>query len=540
MSDQIFKIAEDFIDNKNYRKALDLLQKSNSLEENINNNDLKFLLAKCFLRTKNYKSCLNMLNSILKIDSSILMAQYLKAECLKESEDVSSAGELFGNIVSRIKKNPSMVGQPIYYDSIAFQIECVFEDGEHDYAAELLNNAMSLEGIESNINYLCAYGNIALTYNKYEESARCLLKSVTVDSNNKRCKELFVKLIKSEYGLSAVKQQLIPSAQSAAAYAFFATFAKDLSELKLSSELYKLSLSLISENIDYIHRVGPSYILNLVHVYEALYEYELAVKATILYLETFSSLKCGKNGFDSVLLLNALKSKSNADERLLTKKDETLETLAWVTEDTNEPDGYLFLNDLNFQLEKEEYDFSSLDLLAIGFTLVKIKYLQGGGVGGSGDASSLEALLKVVEPTRRNSLIPLHQTAIRNEAAYYCCIAQVLSEKKLKDVEIKSVFTAESTSSNSIYVCGDSHVLPLAWSHITKPTSSSSSLDTASSSSSSSSSLQSKILIPKLVTGVKHWHLRPNSKFYPKAQFYNALRTIPDGSEVTRNSFLII
>lgn len=66
-----------------------------------------------------------------------------------------------------------------------------------------------------------------------------------------------------------------------------------------------------------------------------------------------------------------------------------------------------------------------------------------------------------------------------------------------------------------IYVCGDSHTLPLSWAVLPRESSSAPCL-----------------LVPKLVTGVKHWHLRPESNFYPKANFFNAVRSIPNGAKV--------
>jgi hypothetical protein len=39
-------------------------------------------------------------------------------------------------------------------------------------------------------------------------------------------------------------------------------------------------------------------------------------------------------------------------------------------------------------------------------------------------------------------------------------------------------------------------------------------------------------LVPKLVTGLKQYHLRKESDFYPKAQFATLLKSIPDASEV--------
>ena len=72
------------------------------------------------------------------------------------------------------------------------------------------------------------------------------------------------------------------------------------------------------------------------------------------------------------------------------------------------------------EADKEEYDPDSLDLLAISFALVKLLYLQG-------KLHKLAAVYRIVEPTRRRSLTPIHGTTIRNEHAYYQCIAQTLA-----------------------------------------------------------------------------------------------------------------
>ena len=65
-----------------------------------------------------------------------------------------------------------------------------------------------------------------------------------------------------------------------------------------------------------------------------------------------------------------------------------------------------------------------------------------------------------------------------------------------------------------IYVCGDSHVLSSAYAVIS-PTPNS-----------------KRVLLPKLVTGVKQWHLRKESDFYTKEIFRRAMVSVPDGSEV--------
>ena len=40
------------------------------------------------------------------------------------------------------------------------------------------------------------------------------------------------------------------------------------------------------------------------------------------------------------------------------------------------------------------------------------------------------------------------------------------------------------------------------------------------------------LLVPRLVTGCKVWHLRDASDFFPKYNFEHALKTIPDGAPV--------
>ncbi|CAN0085346.1 unnamed protein product [Hapterophycus canaliculatus] len=41
-----------------------------------------------------------------------------------------------------------------------------------------------------------------------------------------------------------------------------------------------------------------------------------------------------------------------------------------------------------------------------------------------------------------------------------------------------------------------------------------------------------RVLRPALVTGLKHWHLRPESNFYPKKNFESVMSKIPKGSSV--------
>jgi hypothetical protein len=160
-----------------------------------------------------------------------------------------------------------------------------------------------------------------------------------------------------------------------------------------------------------------------------------------------------------------------------------------------------------------------LDLIALYATSVKVFYLKG-------LLSHLPMMITLMERIRSMSQSPLHETLVRNELAYYQDIVQILSVRThaavygLPDVSFALNDPLKSNKpewvaarQRPIYLCGDSHCLSGGWS-ILKVHS------------------LPRLVIPKLVTGVKCWHLRPESKFYPKENFLQTIASIPIGSEV--------
>ena len=63
------------------------------------------------------------------------------------------------------------------------------------------------------------------------------------------------------------------------------------------------------------------------------------------------------------------------------------------------------------------YNDAELDVLALAYTGVKVLY--------AGALSALPSLIRLIEPVRE--VKDLHLTRVRNENAYYCCIAQLVS-----------------------------------------------------------------------------------------------------------------
>lgn len=96
---------------------------------------------------------------------------------------------------------------------------------------------------------------------------------------------------------------------------------------------------------------------------------------------------------------------------------------------------------------QEDYDAEQLDILAIAFTCVKVLYI-GGAI------QRTRKLVELLEPARRAYRTPMHQTVIRNEAAFYGCIQQLL-EQAPPQLPLQS-----QRDQPVMYLCGDSHCLP--------------------------------------------------------------------------------
>lgn len=136
-----------------------------------------------------------------------------------------------------------------------------------------------------------------------------------------------------------------------------------------------------------------------------------------------------------------------------------------------------------------------LQLLAVYFTVIKILFIQG-------RLDVIPCLLKIVQPLF-SMQTDLHKTLIRNEQAYYSCISKLFG----------SLPPTPKQDTKKMYVVGDSHVLPLAWRSLI--------IDDIEYT-----------IVPVLVTGVKIWHLRKDSKFYTKSSFQRSVKNIPSGCPV--------
>lgn len=151
------------------------------------------------------------------------------------------------------------------------------------------------------------------------------------------------------------------------------------------------------------------------------------------------------------------------------------------------------------------YPPEELQLIALMFTAVKMLYVCGG-------LQVLPTLINLLEPLRVER--DLHLTLIRNEHAYASSIHQMMRWLPFPIPRESAAAATEDT----IFVVGDSHCMSAAWQTVR--------LDMHP---------RPMLLVPKLVTGLKAWHLRPSCRFYPKRNFEAAMRSLPSGAQVIFN-----
>ena len=398
--------------------------------------------------------------------------------------------------------------------------------GNHQGAADLINRRISLPETDSHVGSLLAYSRFALQYDKVGEGLKGLLKSIVLDQHNKKTKEMLVKVLVTENGFKELISQIPPSVSSAAAYAFIGTIAKDYSAIDVTIKSYNTCLRFRPNS--------ASYAINLIHAHEAIYDFRSAMKALVNFCKNNELLRVGSKGFSCLDLFNALPNDIKNSKPKDYVPTEPKLAMTWVEDDDRgysrvhsilktdtggysigpEVDGLYDPRILNNH--KEDYNDADLDLLAIGFTVIKLMFFEG-------RLADLPPLFRIIEPARRFSRASPHTTLIRNEHSYYQCIARVLDQRVYTSSLLENPKIAYSdplycpilleAKQNPIYVVGDSHVMSPAWGIMTV-------------------NGKARLLIPRLVTGIKHWHLRKESNFYPKLNFEFALKNVPDGSDV--------
>eukprot|EP01041_Mallomonas_annulata_P001238 gene1238-2405_t len=544
------KCAQEYYSRKSYKKAREVC---GTILSTINSNDYFSLelLTNINLNIKRFTKALKYAKEALNSNKESIQAYLLAGNAYKGLKQYSDAISeynrgigLLGGLQNGLNKHKLRT-----FDFIAAKAQCLFELGQHQEAAESLNIHMSIPQMDEHVSVLLAYAHFALMYDKVGDALRALLKCVVVDQSNDDVRRMLARVFKTPQGVSELIQQVPPTAQSVSAYAFLAIIAKDHSALDAAAEIFRATIATSPRNI--------SVALNLVHVLEVKNDQQGALSELKAFLHRNMSSKDMIGLICNDLYLILSKPFSEYETKGVTIEWDVTGTGTGTESSSIDNDNNGFIR-VVIPTDQENssstshtdgapltpsesssfvFDERGLDMLAMGFTAVKILFLQG-------ELPVLPHLFRVIEKTRRRSAKPLHETLIRNEHAYYICITRVLAVRcntnanangalsnplspssSLPSIDNTTATTDTSTDTDTsnvppptppsppIFVCGDSHCLSSSWNTVEVRG-------------------RRRLLVPRLVTGLKHWHLRLESDFYPKANFHHVMASIPEGAEV--------
>ncbi|DBA03701.1 TPA: hypothetical protein N0F65_004118 [Lagenidium giganteum] len=382
--------------------------------------------------------------------------------------------------------------------------------------ALLMHLLPELQDPRVNLDALLLYARIAYDRGKKGEALSMVLRVLVGRSNDKAVRQQLVRFVRGKKGMERLKSAIpATSASSAAAYAFIAAILKDHGALEACLVCFQQALVANPSN--------ASYALNYAHALEVSHRYDAAYACLQSFYAANKTLSVG-----GIVSCAQVLAALDQDGWTPQSKAKDGKATAWRVEWVAGEHGYAKVYGNGALVGKQVNVTASrrttlaedeLDLLACFFTLVKILFLNG-------RLEALPRLISLLEPVRAGR--ELHRTAIRNEQAYYSCIAQLMSIQNGLEMD-GTVYALPSSQTTQgaqepqqpvmetqkpvVYVCGDSHTLATAWRVVPIRG-------------------QETLLVPALVTGLKHWHLRSESTFYPKINFWNVLETIPRGSRV--------
>ena len=363
---------------------------------------------------------------------------------------------------------------------------------EQDAAIQIVQNIF--QETEEHILALRTYALAAHERGKTSEALQILLKAIILDPNNKGVRLDLTDLVLTENGVRFLLETFNMEKQDdgvGQALAFLATVVKDNGAVRESAALYEETVRIVP--------TSASYALNLMHVYEIMCDYAKALSVSVRFFNANkSTAREGIGTINNEYILEAMHDEE--EKEWLVKWHSGVNAYATVEEITSRAVSKTMQNPV-FRMKKLERD--ELDHLAIYFTIVKILFV-------TGKLNQIPKIVHFVEVLRKAQ--ELHKTSVRYEHAYYCCIVQLMSA--IPDAPPLNIRRSHvSCAGAPIYICGDSHTLPLSWRTVEVGGA-------------------QRELTPALATGVKAWHLRERSRFYPKVNFEMVTEKIPGASDV--------
>ena len=217
------------------------------------------------------------------------------------------------------------------------------------------------------------------------------------------------------------------------------------------------------------------------------------ISLTLNIISHYEILNQSQKGFD--FYLNFLKNYSDISVGSL--KNNNLFNLLSVIKDIYSEEHRKEFIEMPIKFDNDQdvkdnsltpYSELEIELLCIHLQIFKMLFV-------SGALSFLPKFANLINPIKKGRA--LHETIIKNQNSYFSMCSSLLHFIKFEPYTEK------------IYICGDSHSLVPSW-HV----------------------INGKLIVPKLVTGLKCWHLRKKSKFFTRLNFDKVIESIPVKSTV--------
>lgn len=463
-ADALMQLAVQYITKGNFHQAIKTLEEVTRIDTS--NIEAHLGLVDIYLKAERPKKALKWCKKTRENHNDKELA-LREAQCYLNMKKSDKAIEL---LLTYCKEMRSSGGGPkgIKYDVQVMLARAYLQKDQKDMAITVLQGVLRED--EKNVDALAEFAPLIFPYAQPSQKDNTMSVVLTLLSNNKDnsyIKEKFASMCKAEHGLEVLESVSGGAWKNISALIFMATSLRDCGAVK---EALKL--------LEHAYKLEPCNshtLLTYVHTMELVEEHTKAVRLIKEFVEKFPDqaagcFTCGMvvpilKGFTGNVYCNVPPDMSDLD-------------LAHV-----DP----IIGDYT---EEQRY------LLALMFTLVKVLFIKGA-------LSYIPALTKLLDPCCEGH--SLHETNIRNEYAYYTCIAKVLRD---------GVALPQPTPDTPyVYFVGDSHCVTPAWQKIIyqeKPVT----------------------VHPILSTGTKIWHLREDSVFYPKTNFESAVDTVPNNATV--------
>ena len=463
----LLKKAPQHLSNK--RHDLALATYKDVLKTHPNNHDALFGVAYIYYNAERYKDSIPFFEKLISKGSSdeVLLLDFSRA--LTQSGDPAKAASVISRCINDLKRSNQPVEQ--IHDANVALAEALESMGQLPNAFQLFLTVSQMTE-KQHLGALIGYARIGYQINHVtlDDVFIVILNAVAHRKNDAKFHSYFADMVQENGGYDALRKQMHDLWFDAKTVLYIGTFLRECGVLDQCLKLVKHSFSLDPSNINIA--------LLIFHIHEnlCLLQPGLAFVAEFCngMLERQVVRKIDLSPFVKVI-------------RFIEKNDvEQLETYLCQQlapeKEAKKPS------------PKGNLSNTELELLGLYFTVVKTCYVNG-------HVRAIPLFIKLLDPLfKMNS--DLHTTLIRNEQAYYSCISQIYQSVPP---------TPDVPSSPKLYFVGDSHVLPVAWRTI-------------------KGNGNEYCIHPVLVTGLKIWHLKKESRFYTKVSFQHSLKMIPQGA----------